>query len=111
MIETFEVEDIGDTVEIEQDKNDDKEEGKSLKVILVGESGVGKTCIIHRYVNGKFDDETLSTIAISSKEKTIRLKDENKTKITSYFPFLLESHSIALSKLVPCKAETGITAH
>lgn len=76
------VEDIGDTEEIEQVKEDDKSEAKSIKVILVGESGVGKTCIIHRYTTGIFDDETLSTIAISSEEKTITLKDENKTKIT-----------------------------
>lgn len=85
MKETIEIQAMGDTEEIEEDNENNKEddkESKKLKVILVGESGVGKTCIIYRYVHEKFNDETLSTIAISSEEKTITLKDENKTKMT-----------------------------
>ena len=31
------------------------------KVVLLGESGVGKTCIISRYINGSFDDKSEST--------------------------------------------------
>ena len=33
------------------------------KVILVGDSGVGKACLIQRYVNDKYSDDTESTIA------------------------------------------------
>ena len=66
------------------EKNDDIEDleyAKQIKVILVGETGVGKTCIIHRYINGKFNEDTLSTITNSSMQKVITLDDENKTKI------------------------------
>ena len=31
------------------------------KVVLVGESGVGKTCIIKRYINNEFNPNTEST--------------------------------------------------
>ena len=34
---------------------------KSCKTILIGESGVGKTCILSRFINGKFDNNSSST--------------------------------------------------
>lgn len=58
-----------------------KEDLKQVKIILIGESGVGKTCIIYRYVYEKFDEGTLSTIATSFEEKIVTLSDENKTEI------------------------------
>jgi len=54
---------------------------KRVKVILVGESGVGKTCIIYRYVHEAFNEDTLSTLSVSSEEKIVKLDDENKTEI------------------------------
>ena len=38
----------------------DEEENKA---ILLGESGVGKTCIINQFINGKFDEKLLSTLS------------------------------------------------
>ncbi len=54
----------------------------SIKVILIGDSGVGKTCLIQQYTNQQFQEETVSTIAVSDKltkevkvgEKTIKLE-------------------------------------
>ena len=38
------------------------EEGaQCCKVVLLGESGVGKTCIISRFINNTFDDNGMST--------------------------------------------------
>ena len=38
------------------------EEGaQCCKVVLLGESGVGKTCIISRYINDTFDENGMST--------------------------------------------------
>ena len=31
------------------------------KVVLIGESGVGKTCIINQFANGEFDENCLSS--------------------------------------------------
>jgi small GTP-binding protein len=57
------------------------DELKKIKVILVGESGVGKTCIIYRYIEDKFNEDTLSSISMSCAEKKIKLNDENKTEM------------------------------
>ena len=44
-------------------KNDNKNEEKEpIKIILLGESGVGKTCIILRYLNNQFNQNAESTI-------------------------------------------------
>ena len=42
-----------------------------MKVLLVGESGVGKTCIIRRYLKDEFSLTHLSTIAIDFKLKKV----------------------------------------
>ena len=41
------------------------------KVVLLGEEGVGKTCLIDRYINNTFNENTPSSIAASFHNKTI----------------------------------------
>ena len=48
-----------------------------IKVVLLGESGVGKSCIISRFANNIFTQFNLSTILCSNTSKTISL-NENK---------------------------------
>ena len=50
---------------------EDGEDTKELKIILLGESGVGKTCIINRYINNEFVSESSSTLACYSNKKNI----------------------------------------
>ena len=38
------------------------EKTKDVKAILLGESGVGKTCIINRYINNEFNESLASTL-------------------------------------------------
>ncbi len=38
-----------------------------LKVIIVGESGVGKTQLLHRYVDGTFDESLKNTVGVDIK--------------------------------------------
>jgi small GTP-binding protein len=47
----------------------------SLKVILVGSAGVGKTSLISTYFNNPFDAESLATVAPASCSATIRLDE------------------------------------
>ena len=50
------------------------------KVILVGESGVGKTCLLSMYVKGVIE-QTIPTIAVEFCTKEIELYDGTKIKV------------------------------
>ena len=53
-----------------------------FRIITVGDSGVGKTSIIRRYVHSIYDDESLSTIGVSfSYKEVVRGKDKIKLKL------------------------------
>ena len=52
----------------------DEEEDIIYKVILVGESNVGKTCIMHRFIKGTFKDNSTPSLSASYAEKNIQLK-------------------------------------
>jgi small GTP-binding protein len=51
----------------------------TCKVVLVGDSGVGKTCIIQRYVNNNYDENTESTSASTYTYKIVDYKQFNKS--------------------------------
>ena len=51
----------------------------TCKVVLVGESGVGKTCIIQRYINNIYNDNTESSTASTYSYKTVEYKQYNKS--------------------------------
>ena len=50
------------------------------KVILVGDSGVGKTCLLSMYVKGTYE-KTIPTIAVEFCTKEIELYDGTKIKV------------------------------
>ena len=50
-------------------------QSKNLKVVLFGDSGVGKSQIIVRYVTDKFDDRLESTVGASSMRKDVKFND------------------------------------
>ena len=47
-----------------------------IKMILLGESGVGKTSIIKRYLDDQFDKNETSTLSMSYVGKTIQIDNE-----------------------------------
>lgn len=51
---------------------------KTMKFLMVGDSGVGKSCLLLRFVDDKFNPSFITTIGIDFKIKTI---DINNTKI------------------------------
>lgn len=55
------------------------EENNTCKVVLLGESGVGKTCIIGRYVNDVFDENSISTSGASYAGKVMNFEEYDKT--------------------------------
>lgn len=54
---------------------DPENEMKTCKVVLLGESGVGKTSIISRYVQETVDDFVLSTVGSSYVSKTMQFQE------------------------------------
>ncbi len=58
------------------------EQNVTFKILTIGESGVGKTCILRRFVENKFLKNHLATIGIDFKTKTVNVKNkEIKLKI------------------------------
>ena len=55
------------------------EDNITCKVVLVGDPGVGKTCIIQRYVNNNYSENTESTTASTYTYKKIDYKEYNKS--------------------------------
>ena len=69
---------------MEEDDNyedeEEEEEKKICKVVLLGESGVGKTCIISRFIDNIFTESLDTTTGASYVSKNITFKEyQNKT--------------------------------
>ena len=54
-------------------------EPETIKVVLLGEAGVGKTCIIKQFVEKKFDLNTMSSLSALFVSKSIEYVDFGKT--------------------------------
>ena len=51
----------------------------SCKVVLVGDTGVGKTCIIQRYVNNNYEENVESTVASTYTYNVLNFPNYNKS--------------------------------
>ena len=56
----------------------EEENCEVVKVVLLCESGVGKTCIIQRYLNNTFDEDEMSTTGAPYASKTMLFPEYNK---------------------------------
>ena len=59
----------------ELDSDDEEDYKYDFKIVLIGNSGVGKTCIIKYFINNSFNSEETSTLSASYFEQTIELND------------------------------------
>jgi len=57
-----------------------------FKIIVIGDTNVGKTCLTFRFCGGKFPDKTEATIGVDFREKTINVENES-IKVQSLFHF------------------------
>jgi small GTP-binding protein len=51
---------------------------ETVKVVLLGEAGVGKTCIISQFISGVFDPDTISSLSAQFITKNMELKNIKK---------------------------------
>ncbi|XP_030643595.1 ras-related protein Rab-33B-like [Chanos chanos] len=49
---------------------------RTFKVIVIGNSGVGKTCLAYRFSTGRFPDKTEATIGVDFRERLIDVEGE-----------------------------------
>lgn len=54
-----------------------------LKICLLGESSVGKTCLLRRYADDEFDESTLATIGVDFRFKYAIEKVDPSTSTTN----------------------------
>lgn len=52
------------------------ETDKSFKIVIIGDSGVGKTCIIFRHARGTFTEEQNSTIGVDFMSTNMEFKNK-----------------------------------
>ena len=56
-------------------KNNRKNDKIEFKIITIGDTIVGKTSIIRRYIENAFDEEIIQTVGIQKTKKKIKLKN------------------------------------
>ena len=60
------------------DEDNEGEDAKTIKVVILGESGVGKTSIISRFINDTFEEELVTTTGASYVSKSMKFSDKNQ---------------------------------
>jgi len=51
-----------------------------FKVVIAGPTGVGKTCLVHRLVDGRFPESTKKTIGVDFALKKVKINTEDLPK-------------------------------
>jgi Ras-related protein Rab-1A len=74
-IEGFKNEVENEEIKIERLKGDIKTYDRSIKVILIGDSGVGKTNILNRLVNNKFNDKYEPSLSLEYNNHSIKINN------------------------------------
>lgn len=46
------------------------------KIVLTGDSGVGKSCLLSRFTRNEFDEESKSTIGVEFATRSIKVDDK-----------------------------------
>ena len=62
-------------------EDEDEDDYISCKIVLLGETGVGKTSIITRYISGSFSQIVMTSTGSSFVAKKIELEDKKKVKL------------------------------
>jgi Ras-related protein Rab-7A len=76
-----------------------RQRGSLLKVILLGDSGVGKTSLMNQYVKKQFSHQYKATIGADFLAKDIMIDDRLVTMQVWKFRVMLSSKIVRLSLL------------
>ena len=66
--------------------NSEESEAVTYKIILIGDSSVGKTCLFRKLTTGKYSEKNISTIGIDRKSFSLKIKvEENDEEVEKNF--------------------------
>ena len=60
-----------------KEKIDDEDIDFLLKIVIIGDSGVGKTNLLSRFTRNVFDDDTRNTIGVDFSATELKLRNQN----------------------------------
>ena len=80
------------------------------KVVIIGDTGVGKTSILFRYVFEKFDDSMITTCGAGFKSKEVSFGNGEKLKLNLWDTAGQEKYD-ALTKLYFKGAEAALVVY
>jgi small GTP-binding protein len=83
----------------------------ACKIVLVGDAGAGKTCIISRYVNNRFEKAQMSTACPSFCNKSVSYPEYNKTINIDIWDTAGQEIYRSISKLFYNGASIGILVY
>ena len=63
------------------DNNNNDDEYNFFRLITLGDSGVGKTSLLKRFTNKKYDENTITSLGFGSTIKDFTLKDGTKIRL------------------------------
>ncbi|KAK8736703.1 hypothetical protein OTU49_004604 [Cherax quadricarinatus] len=71
---------------------------KTFKIIVIGDSSVGKTCLTFRFCGGHFPERTEATIGVDFREKRVNIDHEEIVSLPSWIE---ECNQYSLSYNIP----------
>ena len=83
----------------------------NCKVVLLGDSGVGKTCIISRYISGQFDENSASTNGASYASKNVEYPELGKNLMLDIWDTAGQEKYKALTKFFYKDASVAILVY
>ena len=81
-----------------------------IKILIVGESGVGKTCILEKFDTGEFNVNHLPTVAIDFKMK-IQMYNDKKVKMQIWDTAGQERFANLTSSFFKCRVISSSRGH
>lgn len=72
-----------------------------FKIIVIGDSGVGKTCLTYRFCAGKFPEKTEATIGVDFRERLVEI-DGEKIKVCTADMVTTDTLSDPEKKQISC---------
>ena len=66
--------------------NSEETDATTYKIMIIGDSSVGKTCLFKKLTTGKYSDKNISTIGIDRKTLSLKIKvNENDEEVEKNF--------------------------